>query len=438
MKIGIWGIGYVGLVTALCLSKSGFDVICVDNDVEKINRLKKGEPTIYEKGIHEILEEAIRIGSIYFTDNNEYAVDASDVIFICVGTPTVNNMVNLTNVYKVVDTIAAHSNTDKVVVIKSTVPIGTNSEIQQMLNNTVRNSHIHISVVSNPEFLREGTAIKDFLYPDRVIIGSSHLPSIEIMKGIYEKVVPELTPVIVTDTKTSELIKYASNAFLATKISFINEIANLCGIMKANILDVEYALGLDKRIAPGHLKAGPGFGGGCLPKDLEALIEIGNQNNYNMTLCKAVEHVNVNQIEFLIQLLSKECNGLTNKRIALWGVTFKSNTNDVRRSPASTFVNTIIVMGARLSIYDPMGMINFQSLFPKDEFVQYFDDKYDALDNADAFVILSDWDEFKDIQFTEILKRLKFPLIFDFKKLYLSQKNEIENLGFHYKGVGCT
>lgn len=433
--ICVCGIGYVGLVTALCLSKHGHKVVCFDKDNEKINLLSAGEPVIYEAGIKELLNQAIESSTIKFTNNKEMAIIESSTIFICVGTPTVNGEADLSNISELIDDISEYSESDKMIIIKSTVPVGTCKYFQSLIQNKVKNK-IKLTIVSNPEFLREGNAINDFLYPERVVIGSEDFSASKEVEKLYKKIIHKNVPVIITDTYTSELIKYASNAFLCVKISFINEIAKLSASIGANIADIEYAVGLDRRIGHEHLVSGLGFGGSCLPKDLSAFINIGTHNGIDMLLCQAAEKINNDQINIASCLLEEELQIIKNKRIALWGVTFKKNTNDIRHSPALNFVGQIKKWGAEICIFDPIGMTDFSLYFPEDEKIKYFSDKYEALEKADALVVMTDWDEFSEIDLLKITAAMRTRVIIDCKKLYWQKRNLLTKKGFQYRCIG--
>lgn len=433
--ICVCGIGYVGLVTALCLSNGGYKIICLDTDKQKIELLKAGNPIIYESGIKDLLRKALDTSSIVFTNDKKAALTDANIIFVCVGTPTVDGNTDLSNINNLLEDIYAYSDSDKTIIIKSTVPVGTCDQLQSKLQS-MGEKKFNFTVVSNPEFLREGSAVKDFLYPERIIIGSSNLLINKTLEGIYKKILPKKVPIILTDARTSEMIKYASNTFLCVKISFINEIAKLATKTGANIADIEFAVGLDKRIGHAHLQSGPGFGGSCLPKDLDAFINFGVRHGVEMSLCKAAKQINKDQINILIDLLKEEVLCIKGKKVALWGVTFKKDTNDVRYSPAVSFVEQLYKLGAKFSIYDSVGIPNFKIQCSAKENIQYVADKYYALENADFLVIMTDWDEFNDVNFSRIKNAMNTPILIDCRKMYWEKRDYIESIGIQYKYIG--
>ena len=433
--ICICGAGYVGLVTGLCLAHSKYNVLFYDENKSKMELLQKGVSPIYERGILRLLEEGITSSRVHFTTELEDAVTRADIIFVCVDTPTVTGTTDMTKFNSLVDGIYALSQSDKVMVIKSTVPIGTCEQLSRRLNSmSERGVSFHIA--SNPEFLSEGDAVNNFLFPDRIVIGANNPCVSHTIQQIYKSVVPADTPMVITNTTTSEMIKYVSNVFLCTKISFINEIAALAAKTGANISDIEYGVGLDHRIGSEHLKSGSGFGGSCLPKDLRAFITFGETLGLDLVLCKAAEQVNVHQIDTICNLMDAEGRDFKGSIIALWGITYKKDTSDVRYSPAASFVKKALKLGAMLSIYDPYGMPEFRRLYPEGETVRYAPNKYSALVGARILVIMVDWDEFKNVSFIKIRSVMDVPEIIDCSRLYLKRKRDIESLGIKYKYIG--
>lgn len=397
--ITVLGSGYVGLVTGACLAKlnknKDIRIICADIDATKINLLQKGEVPIYEPGLKELISEQVQRGSLSFSHDIPTAIKEADTIFIAVGTPTQKNGdVNLSYVESCLDTIAMHMSTPKTIVIKSTVPIGSCRKIHSFFASR----HIQpdaYRVIFNPEFLREGTAITDFLNPDRIVVGVTSPADAQPLQELYSQLIMKNVPFIVTDLETAEIIKYASNNFLALKLSFINEIANICEATGANIKQVSHAIGLDQRIGPYFLKTGPGYGGSCLPKDSKALSTIAKKLGIKLRTVNAAIKANKHQKRIVFKKLKQLLEGnLSNKTVTILGVAFKANTDDIRYSPAIPLIKKLLQYGVQVKVYDPAAMDNMKLQFPT---VAYCNSAEDALQESDAIVLLTDWEEFKEL-----------------------------------------
>ena len=437
-RIAIIGSGYVGLVTGACLADFGMKVICVDINEDKINQLNQGKVPIYEPGLEQLIERNTYYKRLTFTTDIKEAVTQSDVVFIAVGTPpNEDGSADLTYVLKAAEDIANHMNEYKVIVDKSTVPIGTGQKVKQTVQRILeeRNLQIGFDVVSNPEFLREGTAIYDFTHPDRVVIGGESEKAIEIMKDVYRVLYLNETPFVITNIESAEMIKYASNAFLAMKITYINEIANLCEKVGANVQDVAKAMGRDGRIGPKFLHPGPGYGGSCFPKDTRALAQIGKEYGSPVTLVETTIEANERQKLLMVKKVKEVMGSLENKTLAILGVTFKQNTDDVRESPSLIIIEKLAELGAKFRIYDPQGMKEAKwRLKHIEEKCIYCRDEYEAVSGADALLIITEWNQFRNLDFEKIDKLLKQPLLFDYRNIY--SRNDIEKRGFKYIAVG--
>lgn len=438
MRISIVGTGYVGLVAGACLADNGNNVICIDIDKEKIEILRNGNISIYEPGLNEMVLNNVDNGNLQFTTNIKSAVENSDIIFIAVGTPPSDDgSPDLKYVVSVARDIGKYMNEYKVIVNKSTVPVGTSDNISQIIENELRKRNIVIdfNVVSNPEFLREGNGIKDFMEPDRVIIGCDNDKAKDIMEKLYLSIVPQ-DKIIYMSNKAAEMTKYASNAMLATRISFINDISNLCDILGVNIEEVKNGMGRDKRIGDLFLNSGIGYGGSCFPKDIKALIGMANKNKYNMLLLKAVEEVNKNQKKIFVQKVIKYFEtineSLKGKVFAVWGLAFKEETDDMREAPAITIINELLEMGVKIICYDPQAIKEAHKIFG--DKVVYGTDKYSILKDADGLLILNEWKEFKEADFNIINLNLKNKAIFDGRNIY-TLKEMLDN-PFDYISMG--
>ena len=428
MKITIIGAGYVGLVQAVCLADFGFIVTCVEKDTEKLRELKSGRIPFYEPGLEDLFRKNLKSNRLNFTNEYSDNISKSDVIFICVGTPPKKNgESNLSFVDQVSKDISNKIKGYTVIVSKSTVPVGTSKRIENSLkkNNSIKS----FDVVSNPEFLREGAAINDFMRPDKIIIGCRTKKAEKILKKIYKKL---KRPYVVTNNETAEIIKYANNSFLATKITFINEIADLCENIGAEVETVAKAIGLDGRIGPKFLHPGPGYGGSCFPKDVKSLIYQGNKNSTDLKIAKAVDRANDLRVKSLFQRVKKITkNKFNNIQICLLGISFKPNTDDVRESPGIKLAKDLVRTKAKLKIYDPQGMDNAKKELPKS--VEFCNDEYQALKNTNLLIIITEWNQFKNLDLLKVKKLMKKPIILDLRNIY---SKDIVKLGFQYHSIG--
>ncbi|MEI7473256.1 MAG: UDP-glucose/GDP-mannose dehydrogenase family protein [bacterium] len=431
MKISVIGTGYVGLVAGTCLAEMGSDIICVDNNLEKIKTLRQGIVPIYEPGLDELIKVNIAENRLSFTDNIDEAVKNSAVCIIAVGTPQGDDgSADLTYVFNVAEQIAKSMNGYKVIVNKSTVPVGTADKVAEIIRN---NTHHDFDIVSNPEFLKQGAAIDDFLKPDRVIIGSNSQKATEIMQEIYSPFLRTGNPVIVMDVKSAEMSKYAANSFLATKISFANEIANLCEQVGANAEFVRIGMSSDSRIGSQFLFPGLGYGGSCFPKDVKALRSIADSYGIEARILSAVDFVNKNQREIFINKIFEYYQGdLKGMTFALWGLAFKPRTNDMREAPAITIVKSLLAAGAKIKAYDPKAMEEAKTIFG--DSIEYAKSNYDALENSDALILATEWNEFRRPDFEKIKELLNKPVIFDGRNQYDPER--LLKRGFDYISIG--
>ena len=435
MVIAVFGTGYVGTVTGTCFSDLGNRVICVDVDEKKVARLREGDPIIYEPGLKELLEKNLKAGRLEFTTDAARAVDAAEVIFICVGTPPRSNgEADLTYVQSVARTIGENMNDYKVIVNKSTVPVGTYDLVRRAVKDAQSGKEIPFDVVSNPEFLREGAAVRDFQNPDRIVVGTDSERARETLTRLYGPVSRITRPVMFTTIPSAELIKYASNAMLATRISFMNELSHLCEAVGADIGDVAKGMGLDTRIGPRFLQAGCGYGGSCFPKDVKALAQVLEQHGLTSTLLQAVDYINERQKKCVVQKLRKHLPDLEGKTVAIWGLAFKPRTDDIREAPSITVIEQLTRAYASVRAYDPEATANAKREFAGNERVRFCDDPYETLDGADALLILTEWDEFREPDFGRIKERLKTPLIVDGRNILVPAR--ARELGFTYTSVG--
>lgn len=427
-KITVVGTGYVGLVTGVCFSHLGNKVICVDNDESKIQLLKKGIVPIYEPGLKELLAECRRKNNISFTSNLSEGVEKGEVIFIAVGTPPLaDGSADLSAIENVSRGIARAMKNYKLIVEKSTVPVETGERVSATISRFVR-KNIPFDVASNPEFLREGSAVNDFLHPDRIVIGVNSERAAKILKEIYQ---PLKAPILVTDVKSAELIKHASNSFLAMKISFINGVANICEKVGANVEEVAEGIGLDKRIGRSFLKAGIGFGGFCFPKDLEAFYHISRRLGYDFELLKAVRDINERQKQLFVQKIEDVLWILKGKKIGVLGLAFKPNTDDMRFAPAIDIINALKNKGARIFAYDPVAMEKAKKIIPD---IKYGKDVYEVSRDADCLAILTEWQEFRDMDLKKIKKLMHQPIIVDGRNIFEPEK--VRREGFIYVSIG--
>jgi len=430
-KIAMLGVGYVGLVSGTGLADFGNEVICYDIDTAKIGKLNNGEMPIYEPGLIDLVRKNVAKGRLKFTDNLALAIRESEVIFLAVPTPSgENGEVDLSYIFNAVDQIAKVIDSFKVIVTKSTVEVGTNDQIRErLLSHKIAPEMFE--VVSNPEFLREGSAVSDFMRPDRVVIGTSSPKALEIMKEIYRPLYLIETPIVATDIHTAEMIKYASNAFLATKISFINEIANLCELVGADVQQVAKAMGLDGRIGKKFLHAGPGYGGSCFPKDTLALTKIAEKAGMRATIVEAVIEVNNRQKMRVVEKLLKILPNLSDKTIGILGLAFKPNTNDVRETPALTVIEEILKRGGQIKAYDPEAMKEMRKYYPQ---ITYVASTEDAAKGADALIIMTEWNEFRNLDLNYLKSVMKNPIMIDTRNIYDPEK--VQAVGFVYDCFG--
>ena len=431
MKLCMIGTGYVGLVSGVCFSDLGNDVICVDRDASKISKLKNGIVPIYEPGLEELVTKNFQNGRLNFYTNLKDSVSNSDIIFICVGTPTKKkgNAADLSQIYDVSREIRNSISKFKIIITKSTVPVTTGDEIEKIILKKKKKKLF--SVVSNPEFLREGEAIRDFIYPDRIVIGTKDKRSNKILKNLYSPLISKGAKYINTSRRAAELIKYASNSFLATKITFINELANLCEKIDVNIEDISIGMGLDKRIGGRFLRAGPAYGGSCFPKDTKAIANTADMFNTNLSVIKSVIKSNENRSSLLLKRVFNLLKGkIKNKKICFLGVTFKANTDDMRDSSSLTMIPALIKKGAKINYYDPTGKKKEFKILKN---VDFSHNIKSAIKDADLIIIHTEWNDFKSINFKKDVKNKKF-ILFDMRNIYSPDKMSEQKI--KYFGVG--
>jgi UDPglucose 6-dehydrogenase len=431
MQISVIGTGYVGLVTGACFAEFGVNVLCMDNDERRIARLEKGDVPFYEPGLTELVAKGIGHGRLSFTAELMRAVDHGEVIFIAVGTPPrKDGSADLSFVEEVGRGVAGKMASYKVIATKSTVPVGTGALLQQVITST-QSKKITFDVVSNPEFLREGSAIEDFMRPNRVVIGSNSDRAVAVMKDLYRPLYLIETPFVVTDVPTAEMIKYASNAFLATKISFINEIATLCERVGADVQTVAKGMGLDQRIGSKFLHAGPGFGGSCFPKDLAALVQMGQSAGYPMQIAGAAAAVNTQQRTRMVAKISEALGGLKGATIGMLGLSFKPNTNDLREAPALSIAEELIAQGATVRAYDPAALEEATKALAGIMPCQNTDE---TARGADALVLMTEWNEFRNLDFIKLKSLMRRPILIDLRNVYESSR--VTQFGFRHVSVG--
>jgi UDPglucose 6-dehydrogenase len=428
-NVAVVGTGYVGLVTGTCLAEIGHSVVCVDNDAKKIQTLLKGGMPIYEPGLNELVKKNRKAGRLSFSNSLAEGMEKAEIVFIAVNTPPLKNgEADLSFVETVARQVAQNMKRYIVVVEKSTVPVRTGEKIKQTMN-LYGKSNVEFDVASNPEFLREGSAVEDFRKPDRIVIGVESRRAELILRELYE---PIDAPLLVTDIKSAELIKHSSNSFLAMKISFINAVANVCERVGADVTLVAKGMGFDTRIGRSFLNAGLGFGGSCFPKDLNAYIKMAEQAGYDFALLKAVQKINADQRLWVIDRLKRSLWNLRGKTIALWGLAFKSNTDDLRNAPSLEIIPQLLEEGCKVRVYDPVAMDKARGQVDKS--VQFCRDAYDAAKNADAVVLVTEWDEFKSLDLSRVKKNMQTPVFLDGRNLY--DPAVVAALGFEYQGVG--
>src|SRR5881398_21619 len=432
MDISIIGSGYVGLVTGACFADVGHHVICVDNDSEKVKQLKAGEIPIYEPGLEEIVHRNVSAQRLHFTGNIQEAVERSQIIFIAVPTPPLpDGDVDLSFVEKVAREIADVLSDYRVIVDKSTVPVKTGEKVAESIKRYNRHG-AKFDVVSNPEFLREGCAIHDLMHPDRVVIGSQSQHAVDLMKKVYE---PFMAPILVTDINSAELIKHAANSFLALKISYINAISAICQASGADVEKVADGIGMDRRIGRNFLNAGIGYGGSCFPKDIAAFIAISEQLGVPFTLLKEVQRINSSQRERFLKKIRDTLWVLREKKIAVWGLTFKPDTDDIRSSVAIDLVADTLREGAQVSVYDPKGMERAREI-SEIKSARFCESALDAVDGAEALVIATEWEEFANVDLAVVKEKMTTPIVFDGRNLF--DPSTMAKLGFRYHSVGRT
>jgi UDPglucose 6-dehydrogenase len=431
MKICVTGVGYVGLVTGACLAEAGNDVICVDNDSDKIASLKDGIIPIYEPGLTEIVRHNAKLGRLHFTTDLKYGVDNSLIIFLAVGTPSAEDgSSDMSAIFSVTNSIAENLSDYRIIATKSTVPVGTCKRITEIIKSK---TDAPFDYVSNPEFLKEGAAVEDFMSPDRIIIGTTSLKVREIMEQLYSPFMRKSSRILVMDPASAEMAKYAANAMLATRISFMNELSALCERVGADIEMIRHGLGSDSRIGSAFLFPGVGYGGACFPKDIRALIHTGSEHGVEMTIAKSVQMVNINQQKRFAQQIIDYFAGREGQiTLAVWGLAFKARTDDIRESPAINCINKFLNCRMNIRAYDPEAASSAQKVLG--DKIQIFQNGYDALDNADALIIFTDWQEFRNPDFKTVVAKMKKPIIFDGRNLY--NPDVVHAAGIEYYSVG--
>jgi len=433
MNIAVIGTGYVGLVAGSCLAESGNDVWCVDSDAAKIEKLRQGMIPIYEPGLPEIVERNLREERLTFTTDLNAAVKKSFVLFVAVGTPTTpNGAADLTAVFDVARAIGKAMDRYKVIVVKSTVPVGTSEKIREILKSETDHP---FDLLSNPEFLKQGAAVEDFMKPDRVVVGADDVRAAEILRDLYAPFVRTGSPVLIVDVRTAELLKYAANAFLAARISFMNEIASLCEHVGANVDMIRKGLASDSRIGPAFLFAGVGFGGSCFPKDIRALADTGRQHSYEMKILEAVGAVNDNQAQRFVEKVCRHFNSnLSGARLAVWGLSFKPRTNDMRDAPAIKIIESLLSEHATITAYDPEALDEAKRIFGTR--IQLASNNYGCVEGADALLLITEWQAFRNPNFERMKNIMRQPVIFDGRNIY--DPGQVRQLGFTYYSMGRT
>jgi UDPglucose 6-dehydrogenase len=433
MKLGIIGTGYVGLVSGVCFAENGNEVICMDIDEKKIKRLKQGDPVIYEPQVKELLEKNIAEGRVTFSASLKETVQNSDVIFLCLPTPPYEDgSVDLSRVLDVSDKMAEFIDGYKIIVSKSTVPVGTCDRIKEIISKKTKHE---FDVVSNPEFLKEGAAVNDFMSPDRVVIGTSSKKAAEIMRELYSSFMRVSERIIIMNEHSSELTKYASNSMLAMRISFMNEIANICEMVSADIDMIRIGIGSDARIGNSFLFPGVGYGGSCFPKDVKGLISTSDEFGYDFRLLKAIDEVNLNQkLRFVEKILAHFKGNIKGKTIAVWGLSYKPRTDDIREAPAITIIKKLSEAGAKIQAFDPAAMDNFREQFVKTPNLKFCKNNYDVLKDASALVLVTEWNEFRNPDIEKMKSLMKEYVVFDGRNIYKRELLEAE--GFTYFGIG--
>ncbi|PLX67009.1 MAG: UDP-glucose 6-dehydrogenase [Denitrovibrio sp.] len=434
MKITVIGAGYVGLVSAACFAEIGNEVMCVEKISSKLDTLKKGESPIYEPGLSEVLKRNISENRITFTDNMDDAIHFGEAIFLCVGTPqSETGKADLSQVEEAARQIAQMATSYKLVIEKSTVPVNTNKWVKRTLERYAKDG-VDFDVASNPEFLREGSALEDFMKPDRIVVGVESERAEKIFRELYKPFTDQGYPLLVTNTAAAELIKHASNSFLALKISYINMVSDLCEKVGADVELVAEGMGLDKRIGRQFLNAGLGYGGSCFPKDVKAFVKIAEENGLDFALLRETDCLNEERRPKFIEKIEEILWINKNKTIAVWGLAFKPNTDDVREAPAIDIVNALSDSGATLNMYDPKATETFKTVVPEADNMSYCANAYEALEGADALIVLTEWEEFKEADLAKVKSMLKLPIIIDGRNLY--DPKEMKKQGFEYYCMG--
>lgn len=431
-KIAVLGTGYVGLTTGIGLANFGSNVLCLDIEEDKIAGLQEGIMPIYEPGMDTVLKENIKADRLNFSTDIENGIKWADIIFIAVGTPQgEDGRADLKALFNAAETIGKNINGYKIIVTKSTVPVGTNEKIKKVILSADTANH-EFDVVSNPEFLREGKAMYDFLHPDRVVVGTDNPRPVEAMRKIYRPLYLNEVPFIFTDLRTAELIKYASNCFLATKVAFINEIARLCDVLGADVQVVAHAMGKDGRIGGKFLHPGPGYGGSCFPKDTEALAAIARDAEMPLKLVEATIETNHKQKLYMVEKIKKRFGSLDNLKLGILGLAFKAETDDMREASSTIIINELLKAGVTVTAYDPQAMENAQKIWG--DRIAYGIDEYDTVTGVDGMIILTEWNRFRNLDLVKIASLMTGKLFFDFRNIY--QRNEVESHGLTYEGIG--
>lgn len=431
MKISVFGTGYVGLVTGACLANLGHDVLCIDIDEPKISLLKSGIIPFYEPGLKELVNKNQERKKLIFTTDPEIGVNSAEVIFNCVGTPSrEDGSADLSYVYKVAETVARYACQEKLLVNKSTVPPGTARRCQEII---LRNGNKNVEVISNPEFLAEGKAVYDFTHPEKIVVGAKAHHAYSIMRKVYTGRIRTYIPFLETDWETAEMIKYANNSFLATKVSFINEIANICDLVGADIKIIAQAMGLDSRIGPKFLNAGVGYGGSCFPKDVRALVHAAKEKGYNAELLKEVNSLNERQKKKLVQKIKEKYSSqLSGRTFSIWGLSFKPKTSDVRESPALTMIDELLALGCIVNVYDPIANEEVEKEYGGK--INYFHSPEDSVLGSSGILLVTEWDDFRNVDLSRIGQKMKEKIIFDGRNIY--EPEIVKEEGFEYFGMG--
>ncbi|MCK4251286.1 UDP-glucose/GDP-mannose dehydrogenase family protein [candidate division WOR-3 bacterium] len=430
MKLGVIGVGYVGLVTGACFAETGNQVICMDNNKSKINTLNKGKTPFYEPGLDDLVSRNLTEHRLKFTTDINTVVNDSSIILIAVGTPSQpDGSADLNAIFKASKSIAKAMKDYKIIVVKSTVPVGTTDKVYQIIKDYVKTD---FEVLFAPEFLKQGDAVNDFMKPNRVIIGANDLRSAEIMKELHKPFVRTENPIIIMDIRSAEMTKYAANAMLATKISFMNEISNICDRVGADVEMVRKGIGTDKRIGFSFIFPGVGYGGSCFPKDIKALLHLSRENDYRPKILESVDSVNQEQRKVFYKKIRKHFKSLKNKKIAVWGLSFKPKTDDMRDAPSITIIHNLLGDGAIVSVYDPKANGVAMSIF--NDTIDYANSYYEALEGADALVLITEWNEFRTPDFEHMKQIMKTPVIFDGRNIFDPKK--LREMGFTYYGIG--